>query len=175
MSVNSVTLNSSKLPIMGDMEKIYNTTEKVQLDLVSGEGFPGQKGNYFANLGTLFLTNRRIIYIPNTSNEYFQSLSVPLHFIESPTLTSEGIFSKVELLTCSIKPTQQEVIQSPKVYMLDRNAFMKLYFHDKKSFEFHAMMIQLKSRPQNPTELPQYDNLYNLEDVDPVPEYSSKK
>ena len=163
--------NPSGLPILADMEKIYTTCDKVQLELISGNGFPGQKGNYFANSGTAYLTNKRLIYVPISTNEYFKSLSIPLHFIENPSMTSEGVFTKTEIVTCLIKPGPMQAIQAPTVFMLEKEAYLKLIFHEKQSFEFHSSLVQLKSRPQDPTELPDYDNLFNQEDVDPVPEY----
>ena len=172
MSVNSVILTQSGLPVMADMEKIYTTCTNVQLELISGAGFPGQKGNYFANSGTAYLTNRRLIYMPSTTNESFKSLSIPLHFIQTHTIEKEGIFAKTEIVQMLIKPTKVHVI--PNAFMLERDANLKMYFHEKQSFEFHSSLVQLKSRPQDPSELPDYENLFNAEDVDPVPKYEGK-
>ncbi len=172
MSVNTISFHpQTGLPQLESTEKIYTTSENVQLQLITGSGFPGQLGNYFCNVGQLFLTNKRIIYITKSTNRHFRSLSVPLHFIYDPTTTQEGIFSKTELIICQVKPGNMQAQQGLDIHMLNNDACLKLTFHDGHSLEFHASLIQLKSRPQDPSELPEYDSLCNTEDVDPVPAY----
>ncbi|KAI8846094.1 hypothetical protein BC829DRAFT_399222 [Chytridium lagenaria] len=65
-------------PVLIQGERTFFTQDGVMMDYLSGNGYPGQGHHYYCVKGKLYLTNRRVIYVPPKPQAFFDTLTVPL-------------------------------------------------------------------------------------------------
>ena len=82
MSLNGADLNAQNVPVWVQGEKLFYSQSGVQLDYESGSGYPGEGHNYYAATGILYLSNIRVVYVPNPIPQFFQNFNIPLEHLK---------------------------------------------------------------------------------------------
>jgi hypothetical protein len=88
MSINrAVTLPDLELVPLNEHEKIVFRNDRVQFLVESGTGYPGTSINYQVEVGSLYLTNFRIVYVANPPLSIFKTFQCILVNITSSKIT----------------------------------------------------------------------------------------
>jgi len=64
-------------PSLGEDEKIIRKYDRIQFELVAGDGYPGEGGNYYST-GRVYLTKFRVMLIPDRPTPSLTSIALPL-------------------------------------------------------------------------------------------------
>jgi hypothetical protein len=138
MSLNSANLTQQQQLELVPEEKCFQTYQQVRLEYESGTGYPGEGHNYFSNSGTVYLTNKRIVYsvLDATPDAFFKNLTIPLLNLHDPKLIQPWFNCN------SFKGTVIPVINGG----LRIPGTLQLFFTQGGAFEFHTTFLQLQSR-----------------------------
>ncbi|KAJ3197624.1 hypothetical protein HK101_002052 [Irineochytrium annulatum] len=139
MSLNVIELTPSGTPILIETEKLQFTQHGVTLELASGNGYPGQGFSTASASGTLFLTNRRVIYLPSQAQPLFKSLNVPLPNMDHTKLVQPWF--SANKFECVVAPVPHGGLTLP--------ANVTWVFKEGGAFEFDVLYKQLSTREQN--------------------------
>ena len=134
-----------------DTQKVYFKSDKVKMEYITGDGFPGQKGNHFSKDGALTVTREYLIYTPLTST-YFSNVVVPLDQIIQSNVVTEGFFSSSHALQLTIRHQNEN----------EKTIIVRMTMGFDNPHPCLGIIKQLQSRDDAPL---------NEEDVDPVPTY----
>jgi len=96
--------------------------------------------------GVLYLTNRRILYIPDKSTDKLQSFAAPILNLHDSHVTAPFFGPNVWLAL--LQPTQGGGIPIPGGGVVE----IKLTFKDGGAFDFHTKFEQVKERLQQAVE-----------------------
>ncbi|ORX49676.1 hypothetical protein BCR36DRAFT_291701, partial [Piromyces finnis] len=91
--------------------------------------------NFYIRLGIIYITNKRLIYIPQVATPFVKSFNVSLDSIKDEKLT-KGWFGS-PTFTCSIIPTSNGG--------LAKAGQLKLTFKKGKDFEFKVILKKMKA------------------------------
>ncbi|KAI8816963.1 uncharacterized protein EV422DRAFT_543731 [Fimicolochytrium jonesii] len=148
MSLNGAIFSPDGTPVLVAGEKLFLNQGGVMLEYESGNGYPGQGNNFYSQKGTLFLTNRRVIYVSVPQMDFFQNLNVPLDCLK------EGKFQQPWLQSNYYEATVQPIPNGG----LTLPGRAKFSFKEGGGFEFSSMFMQLRSRLTGDT-LPHEESL----------------
>ncbi|TPX63983.1 hypothetical protein SpCBS45565_g06225 [Spizellomyces sp. 'palustris'] len=156
MSLNGAQLDAENKPILVSGEKIFLNQDGVRLEYESGNGYPGQGNNFYSQKGTLFLTNRRVIYVARPHMDFFRNLNVPLTNLRNGKLIQPWFDANRYEATVEPVPNGG----------LNLVGQVKFTFKEGGGFEFSSMSMQLRSRLTGET-LPHEEALplYTQEDT----------
>ncbi|KAI9332722.1 hypothetical protein DFJ73DRAFT_855321 [Zopfochytrium polystomum] len=87
MSINSAVFVPGTLNLVTvDNEQIVYQQKFVSMEFTSGGGYPGHGLSLYSANGTICLTNRRVVYVPEPAQMNMASLSVPLPNLQGGTV-----------------------------------------------------------------------------------------
>ncbi|KAI9091842.1 hypothetical protein DFS34DRAFT_653300 [Phlyctochytrium arcticum] len=136
MALNGAQLDQDGSPIFITGEKAFLNQSGVALEYESGNGYPGSGQNFYVQKGTLYLTNRRVIYIANIKLDFFKNMNVPLENLKQGQLYQPWFDSNRYEATVEPVPNGG----------LSAVGHLKLTFKSGGGFEFSSMFMQLRSR-----------------------------
>ncbi|KAJ3147799.1 hypothetical protein HDU89_005158 [Geranomyces variabilis] len=136
MSLNGAIVNQDGTPVLVAGEKLFLNQPGVLMEYESGNGYPGQGNNFYSPRGTLFLTNRRVIYLAEDQRSYCRSLMFPLQNLTGGTLTQPWFTANT--YTATVQPVPNGG--------LSMEGTVKFSFKSGGGFEFSSMFMQLRSR-----------------------------
>ncbi|KAH0304190.1 hypothetical protein KCU74_g17541, partial [Aureobasidium melanogenum] len=145
MSVNWVMLEpSSAQPFtpLPHEQTLYKSPVRTSFSLQSLNKFPGKEPvHYSASAGTLYLTNRRLVYLPSTPTPQLQSFAAPLLNTHDSHVAAPWIGPNV--WTALVQPVQGGGIPA-HVPALE----LKFAFKDGGAYDFHSGYERVKERLQ---------------------------
>ncbi|KAG9677690.1 hypothetical protein KCU81_g4715, partial [Aureobasidium melanogenum] len=145
MSVNWVMLEpSSAQPFtpLPHEQTLYKSPARTSFSLQSLNKFPGKEPvHYSASAGTLYLTNRRLVYLPSTPTPQLQSFAAPLLNTHDSHVAAPWIGPNV--WTALVQPVQGGGIPA-HVPALE----LKFAFKDGGAYDFHSGYERVKERLQ---------------------------
>ncbi|GAB7342832.1 hypothetical protein MBLNU457_g0959t1 [Dothideomycetes sp. NU457] len=142
MSVNWVMLDPSKpntfTPLPSE-STLYTSPPRTALSITSLNKYPGsQPYTVSSSAGTLFLTNRRIIYLSSPSTPQFQSFSAPILNLQDSHVTAPWIGPNAWIALC--KPVQGGGIP------VSNAVEVKITFKDGGAYDFSSRYERVRER-----------------------------
>lgn len=128
---------------------LHTTPKRIVLSLSTPSHYPAkQQQPYLLShpSGTLYLTNRRIIYLPETPTEQFKSFAAPLLNIHDSHVALP--FWGANYWAASLQPVQGGGIPMPKTGVLE----LKLTFKEGGASDFHNKYEVVRERLQQAVE-----------------------
>ncbi|KAI4801289.1 hypothetical protein E4T44_11630 [Aureobasidium sp. EXF-8845] len=145
MSVNWVMVEpSSTQPFtpLPHEQTLYKSPARTSFSLQTLNKFPGKDPvHYLASAGTLYLTNRRLVYLPSTPTPQLQSFAAPLLNTHDSHVVAPWIGPNV--WTALVQPVQGGGIPT-HVPALE----LKFAFKDGGAYDFHSGYERVKERLQ---------------------------
>lgn len=126
---------------------LFTSPPRISLALNSPTHYPGRQQQPFSlssSSGVVYLTNRRIIYIPDKSTEKLQSFAALLLNIHDSHVTAP--FFGPNVWIAALQPVRGGGIDAPGVEL-------KLTFKDGGAFDFHSNFERVKERLQQVVEV----------------------
>ncbi|THX44477.1 hypothetical protein D6D02_01404 [Aureobasidium pullulans] len=123
-------------------QTLYKSPARTTFSLQSLNKFPGKEpAHWSASAGTLYLTNRRLVYLPTTPTPQLQSFSVPLLNTHDSHVVAPWIGPNV--WTALAQPVQGGGIPT-HIPALE----LKFSFKDGGAYDFHSGYERVKERLQ---------------------------
>jgi hypothetical protein len=123
-------------------QTLYKSPARTSFSLQTLNKFPGKEPvHWSASAGTLYLTNRRLVYLPSTSTPQLQSFAAPLLNTHDSHVVAPWIGPNV--WTALVQPVQGGGIPT-HVPALE----LKFAFKDGGAYDFHSGYERVKERLQ---------------------------
>lgn len=123
-------------------QTLYTSPARTTFSLQSLNKFPGKEPvHYSSSQGTLYLTNRRIIYLPASPTEHLQSFAAPILNTHDSHVVAPWIGPNV--WTALLQPVQGGGIPA-HIAALE----LKFSFKDGGAYDFHTGYERVKERLQ---------------------------
>ncbi|QIW99425.1 hypothetical protein AMS68_004943 [Peltaster fructicola] len=146
MSINWVMLsNGTFTPLPGE-QTLYTSPPRVALSISVPTHYPGRQQQSFSvssSSGLIYLTNRRLIYLPAQSTDKLQSFATPFLNLHDSHVTAP--FFGPNIWQALLQPVGDGGIPAPATGVVE----LKLTFKDGGAFDFHSKFEQLKERAQH--------------------------
>ncbi|KAJ3111412.1 hypothetical protein HDU96_005738 [Phlyctochytrium bullatum] len=155
MSINAAQLTDEREPIYIAGERSFLVQDGVVMDYLTGNGYPGQGHHYFSPKGKIFLTNRRVIYVPPRPQAFFDTLTIPLPNLQEGKLIQPWWGANRYEAVCVPVPNGGLPLPGSVTWT----------FKEGGAFEFSTMFRQLKSRLD--------EVVYQQSEDDFLPEYAA--
>ncbi|EEB05168.1 WW domain binding protein-2 [Schizosaccharomyces japonicus yFS275] len=154
MSVNWVTFQGEdvKEPYLLEEEFILKTYGEIALSLLC---VPPSNKSWTSTSGKLYLTNKRLIYVPTTSTDDFKSFQTPICNLKDTKLNQP--FFGANYYSGLVVPVQNGGIPS--------DAEMRLQFNEGGIFDFVESLQRLIQRYQ------EVGNVGHVQHLEPLPPY----
>ncbi|GAB5589559.1 hypothetical protein Unana1_04459 [Umbelopsis nana] len=149
MSVNWTMLSQdSQTPVALPGEKIFFKQAHIKFELDCGSsGYPGTSGGAWHDAnGTVFLSNHRVIYVPQQPTERLKSFHVPL--LSLKTCRFEQPWFAANYISGHVLPVAGGGLSQP--------GELKLTFKEGGGFEFYSIFRELLERIDETNETPQH-------------------
>ena len=148
MSVNWVMLDPSKpntfTPLPSE-STLYTSPPRTALSITSLNKFPGsQPYSVSSSAGTLFLTNRRVVYLASPTTPQLQSFSAPILNLQDSHVTAPWIGPNAWVALC--KPVQGGNIPVANAVEI------KITFKDGGAYDFSSRYERVRERLQQAIE-----------------------
>jgi hypothetical protein len=123
---------------------------RIGLSLSTPSHYPAKQQQPFSlahPLGTLYLTNQRIVYLPDKATDKLKSFAAPLVNLHDSHVTAP--FFGPNVWTASLQPVQGGGIPTPSGGVVE----LKLTFKDGGAYDFHTKYEQVRERLQQALEV----------------------
>jgi len=132
-------------PLPGE-QRLYISPPRTALSLQSLNKNPGkQPYTIQSSAGTVFLTNRRVLYLPASPTERFQSFAAPILNLHDTHVAAP--FFGPNVWTAVVQPVPGGHIPASETALE-----AKLTFKDGGAFDFHSTYERIKERLQQAVE-----------------------
>lgn len=155
-------------------QTLFTSSPRIGFNLSTPAHFPGKQQQPYSlssGSGLLYLTNRRIIFIPDKTTKDFQSFAAPILSLHDSHVAAPWFGPNV--WTALLQPTQGGGIPTPSGGVVE----IKLTFKEGGAFDFHTAYERVRERLQQAVEVARIDgdgsggarnamNGVNVENVD---------
>lgn len=155
-------------------QTLFTSSPRVGFNVSTPSHFPGKQQQPYtlsSGSGLLYLTNRRIIFIPDKATPNFQSFAAPILSLHDSHVAAPWFGPNV--WTALLQPTQGGGIPTPPGGVVE----VKLTFKEGGAFDFHTAYERVRERLQQAVEVARIDgdgtggarnamNGVNVENVD---------
>ncbi|CAO3693483.1 unnamed protein product [Umbelopsis ramanniana] len=149
MSINWTMIGpDGRTPVPLPREKVFFTQSSTSFELdCSGSGYPGTSGGawHHAN-GIVFLSNQRVIFLPDRPSPQFKSFHVPLLSLKN--CRYEQPWFAANYISGHVLPVAGGGLSQP--------GQLKLTFKEGGGFEFYSIFRDLLERIDETNEVPQH-------------------
>lgn len=152
MSINWVMLAPSSTPpytpLTGE-STLFTSSPRIAFNLSTPAHYPGKQQQPFAlsaASGILYLTNRRLIYLPNKSTPQLQSFAAPMLNLHDSHVAAPWFGPNV--WTALLQPTSGGGIPVPGTGVVE----VKFTFKEGGAFDFHTKYERVRERLQQVVE-----------------------
>lgn len=127
--------------------RLFTSSPRASISLQSLNKFPGKEPlSLSSNTGRVHLTNKRIVYLPETSTPALQSFAAPLlnlhdTHVTTPYFGPNAWIALVQTVPGGGIPAQHQAVE------------LKITFKDGGAYDFHNKFVQLKERMQQAVEV----------------------
>ena len=145
----SNTTNPPYTPLPNE-QNLFTSPPRISFALSTPAHYPGKQQQPFSlthSSGILYLSNRRIIYLPDKSTPKLQSFAAPLLNLHDAHVTAP--FFGPNVWTALLQPTSGGGIPVPAAGVVE----IKLTFKDGGAFDFHTQYERIKERLQQAVEV----------------------
>ncbi|GAB1729252.1 hypothetical protein NU195Hw_g1584t1 [Hortaea werneckii] len=145
----SPTTNPPYTPLPNE-QTLFTSPPRIGFSLSTPSHFPGkqqQPYNFTNSTGILYITNRRIIYLPEKPSKEFQSFAAPILNLHDSHCTAPWFGPNVWIAL--LQPVQGGGIPTPSTGVLE----IKLTFKEGGAFDFHTTFERVKERLQQAVEV----------------------
>ncbi|EON66806.1 hypothetical protein W97_06208 [Coniosporium apollinis CBS 100218] len=133
-------------PLPGE-STLYKSPNRTTLSLQSLNKFPGKEPfSIYSGAGNVYLTNRRMVYLPATQTPQLQSFAAPILNLHDTHVTAP--FFGPNVWTALLQPVQGGGI--PPAHAAIE---LKMTFKDGGAFDFHNIYERIKERLQQAVEV----------------------
>lgn len=142
---------SSKPPFtpLPNEQVLYTSPQRIALSLSTPAHYPGKQQALFTlshSTGIIYLTNRRIIYIPDKPTDRLQSFAAPLLNLHDSHVTAP--FFGPNVWIALLQPVSGGGIPVPSTGVVE----IKLTFKEGGAFDFHTHYERTRERLQQVVE-----------------------
>ncbi|RMZ27108.1 hypothetical protein D0859_08832 [Hortaea werneckii] len=145
----SPTTNPPYTPLPNE-QTLFTSPPRIGFSLSTPSHYPGkqqQPYNFTNSTGILYITNRRIIYLPEKPSKEFQSFAAPILNLHDSHCTAPWFGPNVWIAL--LQPVQGGGIPTPSTGVLE----IKLTFKEGGAFDFHTTFERVKERLQQAVEV----------------------
>ncbi|KAK6433278.1 hypothetical protein LTR95_010542 [Oleoguttula sp. CCFEE 5521] len=148
MSINWVMLSPTSTPPFTPLpneQTLFTSPPRIALSITNPAHYPGKQQQKFSvgsSSGVLYLTNRRVIYIPSTPTSDLQSFSGPILNLHDSHVTAP--FFGPNVWQALLQPVQAGGIPIPAGGVVE----LKFTFKDGGAFDFHGTYERVRERLQ---------------------------
>lgn len=131
-------------------QTLFTSPPRIGFSLSTPAHFPGKQQQPFTlthSTGVLYLTNRRLIYLPDKPSEKLQSFAAPILNIHDSHVTAP--FFGPNVWMALLQPVQGGGITVPATGVVE----IKLTFKEGGAFDFHTQFEKVKERLQQAVEV----------------------
>ncbi|KAM0702036.1 hypothetical protein Q7P35_010946 [Cladosporium inversicolor] len=131
-------------------QALFTSPPRIALAISSPSHYPGKQQQPFSaasSTGVVYLTNRRLIYIPDKSTDKLQSFAAPILNIHDSHVTAP--FFGPNVWQALLQPVHGGGIPTPTGGVVE----LKLTFKDGGAFDFHTHFERIKERLQQAVEV----------------------
>lgn len=135
---------SNFTPLPGE-QTLYTSPPRVALSISIPTHYPGKQQQTFSvssSTGLVYLTSRRLIYLPSQTTDKLQSFATPFLSLHDSHVTAP--FFGPNVWQALLQPVRDGGIPIPSTGVVE----LKLTFKDGGAFDFHSKFEQLKERAQ---------------------------
>lgn len=135
-------------PLPGE-KLIHTTPKRVQLSIESPKNYPGKQQTPYSlteKSGQVFLTNTRVLYLPEKPTATFQSFACPILNLHDSRITMPWFGANG--WQALVQPVPSGGIPIPSTGVLELN----LKFNDNGAFDFHSHYEKMRERLQQAVE-----------------------
>ncbi|KAF2770586.1 hypothetical protein EJ03DRAFT_242318, partial [Teratosphaeria nubilosa] len=132
-----------------DEQHLFTSPPRIGISITTPSHYPGKQQQPFSishNGGVLYLTNRRIIYLPDKKTEKLESFAAPLLNLHDSHVSAP--FFGPNVWTAALQPVQGGGLPIPPRGAVE----LKFTFRDGGAFDFHTKFEQVKERLQQAME-----------------------
>ncbi|KAK3697805.1 hypothetical protein LTR37_017270 [Vermiconidia calcicola] len=157
MSINWVMLAPSSTPPYTPLPSertLFTSSPRIAFSVTTPAHYPGKQQKPFslsAASGVLYLTNRRIIFLPNKSTPQLQSFAAPILNLHDSHVAAPWFGPNV--WTALLQPTQGGGIEVPASGVVE----VKFTFKEGGAFDFHTQYERVRERLQQAVEVQRMD------------------
>ena len=126
-------------------QTLFTSSPRIALGITTPAHFPGKQQQPFSLTspsGLVYLTNRRIIFLPDKATPQLQSFAAPILSLHDSHVTAPWFGPNV--WAAALQPTQEGGIPVPSSGAVD----LKLTFKDGGAFDFQTKYEQIRERLQ---------------------------
>jgi len=130
---------------LANEQTLFTSAPRISLALTTPAHFPGKQQQPFSlssSSGRIYLSNRRIIFLPDKSTPQFQSFAAPLTSLHDSHVTAPWFGPNVWVAL--LQPTQSGGIPIPPGGAVE----LKLTFKEGGAFDFHTKYEVVRERLQ---------------------------
>ena len=149
----SPTTNPPYTPLPNE-QNLFTSPPRIAFSLTTPAHYPGKQQaplNISSSTGILYLTNRRILYLPDKPTEKLKSFSAPILNIHDSHVTAP--FFGPNVWQALLQPVQGGGIPVPSGGVVE----LKLTFKDGGAFDFSTHFERVKERLQQAVEVARID------------------
>jgi WW domain-binding protein 2 len=135
-------------------QTLLTSSPRIAFSLSIPSHYPGKQQQPFslsASSGLLYLTNRRIIFLPDKSTPQLQSFAAPILNLHDSHVTAPWFGPNV--WTALLQPTQGGGIPTPSTGVVE----VKFTFKEGGAFDFHTQYERVRERLQQALEVQRID------------------
>jgi len=153
MSINWVMLSPATSPPFTPLpneQVLFTSPPRISLSVSTPTHYPGKQQQPFSassSTGLAYLTNRRLIYIPDKPTDKLRSFAAPILNIHDSHVTAP--FFGPNVWQALLQPVNGGGIPTPTGGVVD----FKLTFKDGGAFDFHTHFERIKERLQQAVEV----------------------
>ena len=140
-------------PLPGE-QTLFTSSPRIAFSLTTPAHFPGKQQQPFSlssSSGTLYLTNRRVIYLPDKSTPQLQSFAAPTLNLHDSHVAAPWFGPNT--WTALLQPTQGGGIPVPPAGVVEA----KCTFKEGGAFDFHTNYERIRERLQQAVEVSRID------------------
>lgn len=133
-----------------DEQTLFTSSPRISLSISTPAHFPGKQQQPFslsATSGLLYLTNRRVIFLPDKGTPQLQSFAAPILNLHDSHVTAPWFGPNV--WTALLQPTQGGGIPVPSTGVVE----IKFTFKEGGAFDFHTQYERIRERLQQAVEM----------------------
>ncbi|KAB8336900.1 hypothetical protein FH972_021207 [Carpinus fangiana] len=148
MSINWVMLDPRDgfTPLSGE-QKLWTSPPRTSFSIQSMHQYPGKDPfSISSSSGRVYLTNRRIVYLPATATPTFQSFNGPLLNLHDTHVTTPWLGPNAWI--AAVQPVPNGGIPSTHAAVE-----LKLTFRDGGAYDFHTKFVAIRERLQQAVEV----------------------
>ena len=135
-------------------QTLFTSSPRIGFSVSTPAHFPGkqqQPYNLTSSSGVLYLTNRRIIFLPDKAAQNFQSFAAPILSLHDSHVAAPWFGPNV--WTALLQPTQGGGIPTPSGGVVE----IKMTFKEGGAFDFHTAYERVRERLQQAVEVSRMD------------------